>query len=196
MSWGTTVNRSPTTPKSAISKIGASGSLLIAMIVFDVCIPARCWIAPEIPTAAYSCGDTVLPVWPTWNACGYQPASVTARDAPTAAPSASASCSITAKPSADPVPRPPETTICASCRSGRAVLAGHDVNRVGQHAGPGLDGQPPGDLLALRRPGDQHCGGRGRGDQVRQQLGLRGDHVVGEVGPVGDVNLLRAELGQ
>src|SRR5262249_43281966 len=50
-SCGTTLNRSPTTPKSASSKIGASGSLFTTMIVFDVCIPARCWIAPEMPTA-------------------------------------------------------------------------------------------------------------------------------------------------
>ncbi len=41
-SCGATLNRSPTTPKSAISKIGASGSLFTATIVFDVCIPARC----------------------------------------------------------------------------------------------------------------------------------------------------------
>jgi electron transfer flavoprotein alpha subunit len=50
--------------------VGASGSLLTAMIVFDVCMPARCWIAPEMPSAMYSCGDTVLPVWPTWNCAG------------------------------------------------------------------------------------------------------------------------------
>ena len=37
-----------------------------------------------------------MPVWPTWNWCGYQPASVAARDAPTAAPSESASPSISA----------------------------------------------------------------------------------------------------
>ena len=48
---GTTVFRSPTIPKSASSKIGASGSLLMATIVFEVCMPARCWIAPEMPTA-------------------------------------------------------------------------------------------------------------------------------------------------
>ena len=48
---GTTVFRSPTTPKSASSKIGASGSLLMATMVFEVCMPARCWIAPEMPTA-------------------------------------------------------------------------------------------------------------------------------------------------
>ena len=48
---GRTVCRSPTTPKSTSSKIGASGSLLTATIVFDVCMPARCWIAPEMPLA-------------------------------------------------------------------------------------------------------------------------------------------------
>src|SRR5262249_17208256 len=51
VSCGTTLNRSPTTPKSASSRIGASGSLLITMMVFEVCMPARCWIAPEMPTA-------------------------------------------------------------------------------------------------------------------------------------------------
>ena len=64
-----------------------------------------------------------MPVWPTWKAWGYQPASVTARDAPTAAPRASASSSMILNPSADPVPRPPDTTICASVRSGRSPLA-------------------------------------------------------------------------
>ena len=49
--WGTTLNRSPTTPKSASSKIGASPSLFTATIVFEVCMPARCWIAPEMPSA-------------------------------------------------------------------------------------------------------------------------------------------------
>src|SRR3954452_12656351 len=100
VSCGATWNRSPTTPKSAISKIGASGSLLIATIVLDVCMPARCWIAPEMPTAMYSCGDTVTPVWPTCMLCGTQPASTTAREAPTAAPSESASFSMIAKLSA------------------------------------------------------------------------------------------------
>ncbi len=59
---GTTANTSPTMPKSATSKIGASGSLLIATMFFDVCMPARCWIAPEMPSATYSCGDTDTPV--------------------------------------------------------------------------------------------------------------------------------------
>ncbi len=28
-------------------------------------MPAKCWIAPEIPTAIYRSGATILPVWPT-----------------------------------------------------------------------------------------------------------------------------------
>ncbi len=38
-------------PKSAMSKIGEFASLLIATIVLELCMPARCWMAPEIPTA-------------------------------------------------------------------------------------------------------------------------------------------------
>ena len=48
---GTISFRSPTTPRSAYSKIGACGSLLIATIVPEPCIPTLCWIAPEMPTA-------------------------------------------------------------------------------------------------------------------------------------------------
>src|SRR5699024_349126 len=40
--WGKTSNKSPTTPKSATSKIGASSALLMARIVLAVCIPAKC----------------------------------------------------------------------------------------------------------------------------------------------------------
>src|SRR5680860_1433568 len=62
ISFGTTVKTSPTRPKSATSKIGTSASLLMAMIVFAVCIPDRCCIAPEIPSVTYSCGETLTPV--------------------------------------------------------------------------------------------------------------------------------------
>ena len=48
---GRTTRRSPTTPKSTSSKIGASSSLLTATIVLEVCMPARCWMAPEMPAA-------------------------------------------------------------------------------------------------------------------------------------------------
>ena len=51
VSSGTILNRSPTRPMSATWKIGASSSLLIAMIVFESFMPARCWIAPEMPIA-------------------------------------------------------------------------------------------------------------------------------------------------
>ena len=53
-SWincGTILCTSPMTPRSASLKIGASGSLLMAMIVFAPFIPTVCCIAPEIPTA-------------------------------------------------------------------------------------------------------------------------------------------------
>ncbi len=51
VSFGAICVRSPTTPRSAKSKIGAFGSLLIATIVPDPCMPTLCWIAPEIPSA-------------------------------------------------------------------------------------------------------------------------------------------------
>ncbi len=51
VSLGTIACRSPTTDRSAYSKIGAFGSLLIATTVPELCIPTLCWIAPEIPAA-------------------------------------------------------------------------------------------------------------------------------------------------
>ena len=51
VSLGTIWCRSPTTPRSQKSKIGAFASLLIATIVPDPCMPTLCWIAPEIPHA-------------------------------------------------------------------------------------------------------------------------------------------------
>ncbi len=51
VSAGTILSASPTTPRSAIFMIGASASLLIAMITFDAFIPTVCCIAPEMPTA-------------------------------------------------------------------------------------------------------------------------------------------------
>src|SRR3954452_14121802 len=51
--------------------------------------------------------------------CGTQPASTTAREAPTAAPSESASVSMIVKLSALPMPRPPDTTTDASESCGR-----------------------------------------------------------------------------
>ena len=44
------------------SEIGASPSLLIATIILLSFIPARCCIAPDIPTAIYKSGTTTFPV--------------------------------------------------------------------------------------------------------------------------------------
>ncbi len=46
---GTTWKRSPTTPRSAIFRIGASGSFVIATIRFAPFMPTRCCSAPLIP---------------------------------------------------------------------------------------------------------------------------------------------------
>lgn len=108
---GTALNRSATRPISATWKMGASASLLMATIVFESFIPAKCWMAPEIPTATYSScneneihlsmpfnkiqtksltGATIFPVCPICKSLGTYPASTAARDAPTAPPSLSA----------------------------------------------------------------------------------------------------------
>ena len=50
-SFGRTFIASPTIPYCAASNIGASLSVLMATIYFDELIPARCCVAPEIPTA-------------------------------------------------------------------------------------------------------------------------------------------------
>ena len=52
---------SPTIPTSAISKIGASSSLLMAMIYPDPIIPDTCCVAPDTPQAIYNFGATILP---------------------------------------------------------------------------------------------------------------------------------------
>ena len=62
-----------------------------------------------------------MPVWPIWKACGFQPESTAAREAPTAAPSESAKPSTSSK--LPPVPRPPATTMAASVSSGRPEAA-------------------------------------------------------------------------
>src|SRR5438128_6110815 len=51
ISCGTILWTSPTTPRSASLKIGASGSLLMAMMVLAPFIPTVCCMAPEIPSA-------------------------------------------------------------------------------------------------------------------------------------------------
>src|SRR5512143_759583 len=100
--------------------MGASGSLFTATITLEPFMPARCWMAPEMPAAMYSSGATTLPVWPTCQSFGTQPASTAARLAPTAAPSSSASASTGLK--SPFVPRPPETIARASVSSGRSLF--------------------------------------------------------------------------
>ena len=51
MSCGSTLCTSPTMPRSAIEKIGASASLLMAMMFFEPFMPTMCWVAPEMPAA-------------------------------------------------------------------------------------------------------------------------------------------------
>ena len=51
ISLGSTLLTSPTMPRSAIEKIGASWSLLTAMMFLALFIPTMCWVAPEMPAA-------------------------------------------------------------------------------------------------------------------------------------------------
>ena len=51
MSAGTTLWTSPTTPRSAMPKIGASPSLLTQMMLSEPFMPTMCWVAPEMPSA-------------------------------------------------------------------------------------------------------------------------------------------------
>ena len=50
-SCGSTLCTSPTMPRSAMPKIGASLSLLIAMMFFEPFMPTMCCVAPEMPAA-------------------------------------------------------------------------------------------------------------------------------------------------
>ena len=98
-------------PKSDIWNIGASSSLLIAIMYLESFIPTWCCVAPEMPHAIYISGLTVLPVWPTCCEQGTQPASTIALVAPTAAFSLLAKSLTKDKFSASPSPLPAETTI-------------------------------------------------------------------------------------
>ena len=51
ISCGSTLCTSPTIPRSATEKMGASWSLLMATMFFEFFMPTRCWVAPEIPQA-------------------------------------------------------------------------------------------------------------------------------------------------
>jgi hypothetical protein len=78
---------------------------------------------------------------------------------------------------------------------GRGAVGG-DLGDVGEETAAGLDGQPGGDLLALRGGRDDD-GGRGLLlHELRKHLGLRRDQVVVDLGRLGDVDRRRAVLGQ
>ncbi|KAH3667176.1 hypothetical protein OGAPHI_002825 [Ogataea philodendri] len=86
-------------------------------------IPARCWMAPEIPTAMYKSGATTLPVCPTCSELSQKPASTAALEAPMAAFNFSANgLMILSNSSLFFNPRPPETTTLADPRSGLSLL--------------------------------------------------------------------------
>jgi len=51
ISFGMTLCTSPTIPRSATWKIGASWSLLMATMFFEFFMPTMCWVAPEMPQA-------------------------------------------------------------------------------------------------------------------------------------------------
>ncbi len=132
--------------------MGASGSLFTATMTFEPFMPARCWMAPEMPTATYSSGATTLPVCPTCQSFGTQPASTAARLAPTAAPRSSASPSISLK--SPLVPRPPETTTRASVSSGRALFTSlNSTKRVFRAAASTFTGSGDDAARALLRGG-------------------------------------------
>ncbi|GAA3413929.1 hypothetical protein GCM10018952_32510 [Streptosporangium vulgare] len=74
-----------------------------------------------------------------------------------------------------------------------AVLDAHDV---GEHTGVDLDGETAGDLLRLGRRGDEHRDRRLLTHEVGEQLRLGRHDVVADLRGVGQVDLLRAVLGQ
>src|SRR5258705_232361 len=132
-------------------------------------MPARCWIAPEMPTAMYKSGATILPVCPTCQSFGTNPASTAAREAPMAAFSLSASGSSTLKLSPEPMPRPPETITRAEVSSGRQDMrvATGKADDEGREILREL-------LLVVRCIGHQHfLDARNRGGSLRRRRAAR-----------------------
>ena len=78
-------------------------------INFDAFIPTTCWIAPDIPNARYSFGETEAPELPTWRYDSNQPASTTGLLADTSAPRVSARSKPICKFSFFSIPLPIET---------------------------------------------------------------------------------------
>src|SRR5882762_948983 len=104
-------NMSPMMPYLATLKIEAFESVLTATTVSTCFIPARCWIAPEIPIAMYSLQLTaVLPDWPTCRDFGSHPESAIGREHPSVAPTFVASSRNCSMLSSSPTPRPIDRT--------------------------------------------------------------------------------------
>lgn len=110
----TTFWRSPITPERASSKIAACGSVSTATMVIAPRQPAKWCTAPEMPTAMYKSGVTVLPVGPICKEWEHHPRSRGARLAPTSPPNALASSPSTSNPCGPFNPRPPATITRAS----------------------------------------------------------------------------------
>lgn len=97
-------------------------------------------MAPDIPTAKYSCGATFFPVCPTCRLLSAKPLSTAALEAPIAAPSASARGGISLSNSSfDLTPRPPDTTLLADARSGRSDFARSSDSHCTGHSDSGSD---------------------------------------------------------
>ena len=78
----------------------------------------------------------------------------------------------------------------------RALVAGLQVDGVGDDAGAEAQREAGGDLLALAGGGDQDGGRRRRPAATWQRVDLGDDEVVGELGGVGGEDLGRAVLGE
>ena len=66
MRAGTTSWQSPTTPNREWPNMEAARSVLTETMAPALAHPAMCWGAPEMPSARYRSGDTILPESPIW----------------------------------------------------------------------------------------------------------------------------------
>ena len=133
VSFGTIWCRSPTTPRSANSKIGRVRVLVdrddrLRALHADLVLDR----AGDPAARCRASARPILPVWPTCAEYGYQPASTTARVAATAPPSAFASSSTSANFSGSPSPRPPATITSASSIDGPALLLVRLLDHLGR----------------------------------------------------------------
>src|SRR4051794_6765640 len=148
-------------------------------------MPAQCWMAPLIPQATYSSGDTRLPVCPTCSWCGRQPRLVTTRETPSEPSRRSVSSSRSLNPSALPAPRPAPTTTFADLRLPDSSRSPRSVRTPRAPAGahPALRRLEAAGLVRLPRLGAPHPGAQvrlGHRHVEREHFGSRG--LVGRTG--------------